>query len=63
MQRAPAHDHRGPALLPHPGRVDLRDARYPDDGVLHLNASDWAEFLAAAKRGDVDALTGPGETA
>ena len=32
---------------PHPGCVDLRDVRYPDDDVLHLTAAEWAEFLAA----------------
>lgn len=44
---------------PHQGCVDLRDVRYPDDGVLHLTFADWVEFLAAVKRGDFDALTGP----
>jgi Domain of unknown function (DUF397) len=47
---------------PHPGCVDLRDVRYPDDGVLHLSSAEWVEFLAAMKRGDFDALTGPGQT-
>ena len=41
---------------PHPGCVDVRDVRYPDDGVLHLTAAEWTEFLAAVKRGDFDAL-------
>lgn len=45
-----------------PGCVDLRDAHYPDDGVLHVNASQWAEFTASVKRGDFDELTGPDET-
>lgn len=27
----------------HPVCVDLRDARYPDDGVLQLSAAEWAE--------------------
>ncbi|HEX9353739.1 MAG TPA: DUF397 domain-containing protein [Streptosporangiaceae bacterium] len=40
-----------------PACVDLRDARYPDDGVLHLTAAEWTEFLAAVKRGDFDGLT------
>ena len=31
---------------PHPGCVDLRDLRYPDDGVLHLTAAEWSETLA-----------------
>jgi hypothetical protein len=43
----------------HAGCVDLRDVRYPDDGVLHLNASEWTEFLTAARRGDFDQLTEP----
>ena len=43
----------------HPGCVDLRDVRYPDDDVLHLAAGEWIEFLAAVKRGDFDELTGP----
>ena len=43
-----------------PGCVDLRDVRYPEDGVLHLSAAEWAEFLTAVKRGDFDALTVPG---
>jgi len=42
-----------------PGCVDLRDVRYPDDDVFHLNAAEWAEFLTAVKRGDFDELTGP----
>jgi hypothetical protein len=45
---------------PHPGCVDLRDVLYPDD-VLHLTSAEWVEFLAAVKRGDFDALTGPAE--
>ncbi len=45
-------------LCTHPGCVDLRDVRYPDDGVLHLSAAERAEFLTAVKRGDFDALTG-----
>jgi hypothetical protein len=40
------------------GCVDLRDGRYPDDGVLHLTAAEWAEFLTAAQRGDFDELSG-----
>lgn len=47
----------------HPGCVDLRDVRYPGDGVLHLSTAEWVEFLAAVKRGDFDVLTHPGETA
>ena len=47
---------------PYPGCVDLRDVRYPDDGVLHLGTAEWIEFLIAVKRGDFDALTGSGET-
>lgn len=43
----------------HAGCVDLRDVRYPDDGVLHLSAADWTEFLAAVKNGDFDQLTTP----
>lgn len=43
---------------PHLGCVDLRDVRYPDDGVLHLTAAEWPEFIAAVKRGDFDTLTG-----
>jgi Domain of unknown function (DUF397) len=39
------------------GCVDLRDARYPNDGVLHLTPADWAEFLVAVKRGDFDVLS------
>jgi Domain of unknown function (DUF397) len=46
----------------HPGCVDLHDVRYPDDEVLHLSSAEWAEFLAAVKRGDFDALSGPGRT-
>jgi hypothetical protein len=46
---------------PHPGGVDLRDLRYPDDDVLHLTTAEWTEFLAAVKRGDFDTLTGSGE--
>ena len=42
---------------PHPGCVDLRDVRYPDDGVLHLTAAEWFEFIAAVKHGDFDTLT------
>lgn len=34
---------------PHSGCVDLRDGRYPDDGVLHLTAAEWAEFFTAAR--------------
>jgi hypothetical protein len=45
---------------PHAGCVDLRDVRYPDDGVLHLTTAEWVEFLAAVKRGDFDELTGAG---
>lgn len=41
---------------PHQGCVDLRDVRYPDDGVLHLTAAEWLEFLAAVKRGRFDHL-------
>jgi hypothetical protein len=51
------------ASCPHPGCVDLRDVRYPDDDVLHLNTAEWTEFLAAVKRGDFDALARPGEPA
>lgn len=47
-------------LCKHPGCVDLRDVRYPEDGVLHLSAAEWAGFLTAVKRGDFDALTVPG---
>lgn len=36
------------------GCVDVRDVRYPDDGVLHLTSAEWAEFLDAVKRGDFD---------
>jgi hypothetical protein len=43
---------------PHPGCVDLRDVRYPDDEVLHLTTAEWVEFLAAVKRGDFDTVTG-----
>jgi len=43
--------------------VDLRDVRYPDDGVLHLSEAEWAEFLAAVKRGAFDALAQRGEPA
>ena len=43
---------------PRPGCVDLRDVRYPDDGVLHLTTTEWTEFLAAVRRGDFDALSG-----
>lgn len=46
----------------HPGCVDLRDARYPDDEVLHLTAAEWVEFLAAVKRGTFDNLAAPVET-
>ena len=42
-----------------PGCVDLRDVRYPDDDVLHLNAADWTEFLAGVRRGDFDVLIEP----
>jgi hypothetical protein len=45
----------------HPGCVDLRDVRYPDDGVIHLTAAEWSEFITAVKRGDFDTLTGSGE--
>jgi hypothetical protein len=45
---------------PHPGCVDLRDVRYPDDGVLHLTTAEWSEFLAAVKRGDFDQQIEPG---
>ena len=38
------------------GCVDLRDARYPEDGVLHMAVAEWAEFLAVVKRGDFDEL-------
>ena len=34
--------------------------RYPDDGVLHLTAAEWTEFLTAVKRGDFDGLTSSG---
>ncbi len=47
---------------PHSGCVDLRDVRYPDDGVLHLTSTEWVEFLTAMKRGDFDELTRHGET-
>jgi hypothetical protein len=33
----------------HPGCVDLRDVRYPDDDVLHLTAAEWTKFLEAAQ--------------
>jgi hypothetical protein len=46
---------------PHPGCVDLRDVRYPDDGVLHLTAAEWVEFLTAVKHGDFDGFTCPDE--
>lgn len=36
--------------------MDLRDPRYPDDGVLHLTAAEWTEFLKAAQRVDFDEL-------
>jgi len=39
------------------GCVDLRDVRYPNDGVLHLTAAEWTEFLAAAKRGVFDEMS------
>jgi hypothetical protein len=26
----------------HQGCVDLRDVRYPNDGVLHLSAPEWS---------------------
>ena len=45
----------------HPGCVDLRDVRYPDDGVIHLTTAEWTEFLASVKRGDFDGLTRLGE--
>jgi hypothetical protein len=45
---------------PHPGCVDLRDVRYPDDGVLHLTTAEWSEFLAAVKRVDFDQQIEPG---
>jgi Domain of unknown function (DUF397) len=45
----------------HPGGVDLRDSRYPDDDVLHLSAKEWAQFLAAAKQGDFDRVGSPDE--
>ena len=34
--KAPAHDYRGRPRT-QPGCVDLRDVRYPDDDVLHLD--------------------------
>jgi hypothetical protein len=37
--------------------VDLLDARYPNDGVLHMTAAEWAEFLAEVKRGAFDEVT------
>lgn len=48
---------------PHPGCVDLSDMKYPDDGVLHLQAAEWTEFITAVKRGDFDQLTDPNKTA
>jgi len=45
-----------------PGRVDLRDVRYPDDDVLHLTAAEWTEFLEAVQRGDFDELIRPDGT-
>jgi hypothetical protein len=47
----------------HPGCVDLRDVRYPHDGVLHLTAAEWAEFLSSMRSGMFDHLTVPCETA
>lgn len=44
-----------------PRCVDLRDPRYPEDDVLHLEAAEWAEFITAVKRGDFDQLTAPNE--
>ena len=43
---------------PQPGCVDLRDVRYPDDGVLHLTSAEWLEFVAAVKRGGFDRVIG-----
>ncbi len=48
-------------LCTQPARVDLRDARYPKDGVLHLEAAEWVEFTTAVKRGDFDQLLPPNE--
>jgi len=49
-------------LCKHPGCVDLRDVRYPDDDALHLTAAEWTEFLEAVQRGDFDELIRPDET-
>ena len=50
----------------HQGAVDLRDSRYPErpedsgDGVLHFSPAEWAEFLAAVKAGEFDAVGSTG---
>jgi hypothetical protein len=38
----------------HPGAVDLRDSRYPDEEVLHFSAAEWREFVAAVKAGKLN---------
>jgi hypothetical protein len=43
----------------HPGAVDLRDSRYPDEEVLHFSAAEWREFVAAVKAGKLDGVGSP----
>lgn len=41
-----------------PGAVDLRVAPHlPGDEVLHCSAAEWAEFVAAVKKGAFDQLS------
>ena len=48
-RRGEEFPYRCSTKVPRPGNV-----RYPNEGVLHLTATDWSEFLAAVKRGDFD---------
>lgn len=41
-----------------PGAVDLRGGSHlPGDEVLHCSAAEWAEFIAAVKKGAFDQLS------
>jgi Domain of unknown function (DUF397) len=45
----------------HPGAVDLRDSRYPDQEVLHFSAAEWREFLDAVEAGRFDGADDPAD--
>lgn len=47
----------------HPGAVDLRDSRCPDEEVLRCSAAEWREFIAAVKAGKLDHVHRPDDPA